>query len=833
MTQMNARIAELVSRLTALERERAEIVAEIDTLQSARSGKTAAIKVVPSTKAGDPIDRNSAIEKKIALFRRLFRGRSDLFPIRWENRTTGRSGYAPACANEWRRGICEKPRVKCSTCPNQAFRAVDETSIERHLRGVDANGAPFVMGVYPMLADNTCSFLAADFDEGEWRRDVSAFRETCRRHKIPVAIERSRSGNGAHAWIFFEEPIPAAARRLGAFLITDTMERVPDIGFGSYDRLFPSQDTMPAGGFGNLIALPLQGLARSSGNSVFIDESCSPYLDQWAFLSAIEPMARSTVDHLIEDASASGTILGVRIPLVDQDEEPWLAPPSRRQPPPAISGPLPSTITVVQADQIYIPRHALPPPLIARLIRLAAFQNPEFYAAQAMRRSTHDKSRIISCAELTSHHVALPRGCFDAVCDLLASVGIALTIEDCRTIGAPIPVAFTGALRPNQEQAIAALLPHDTGVLAASTAFGKTVLAIRMMAERGVNTLILVHRRQLMDQWIERLTAFSSLPRDAIGMIGGGRRKPKGQVDVALIQSLVRKGEVNDVVGNYGHLVVDECHHLSAVSFELVARRSKARYILGLSATVTRKDGHHPIIVMQCGPIRHRVDARSETAKRPFDHVVRIRDTNFQLQAPLDLSSPSIQDVFKELIADEARNDLIFDDVLRALEAGRSPVVITERTADLETIAKRLERFARHVIVLHGGQSEKQRRDVANRLASIPQAEERVIVATGRYLGEGFDDSRLDTLFLTMPIAWKGTLAQYAGRLHRLNDAKREVIIYDYVDMRVPVLARMATKRRIGYQAIGYEVLGTRDLFSQRAVTSRPPAEATLLSSRQ
>ena len=270
---MDARITELVARLTALERERAEILAEINTLRSVRSEEAAAIKAVPSAKAGDPIDRNSTIEKKIALFRRLFRGRSDVFPIRWENRTTGRSGYAPACANEWQRGICEKPKVKCSACPNQAFLAVDDVSIERHLRGTDANGAPFVMGVYPMLADNTCSFLAADFDEGEWRRDVFAFRETCQRHEIPVAIERSRSGNGAHAWIFFEEPIPAAsARRLGAFLITDTMERVPDIGFGSYDRFFPSQDTMPAGGFGNLIALPLQGLARSSGNSVFIDE---------------------------------------------------------------------------------------------------------------------------------------------------------------------------------------------------------------------------------------------------------------------------------------------------------------------------------------------------------------------------------------------------------------------------------------------------------------------------------------------------------------------------------------------------------------------------------
>jgi len=671
---MDARIAELMARLAALERERAEILAEINTLRSVRSEEAAAIKAVPSAKAGDPIDRNSTIEKKIALFRRLFRGRSDVFPIRWENRTTGRSGYAPACANEWQRGICEKPKVKCSACPNQAFRAVDDVSVERHLRGTDANGAPFVMGVYPMLADNTCSFLAADFDEGEWRRDVFAFGDSCERHGIPVAIERSRSGNGAHAWIFFDEPIPAtSARRLGAFLITDTMERVPDIGFGSYDRLFPSQDTMPAGGFGNLIALPLQGLARTSGNSMFIDESCSPYLDQWTFLSAIEPMARSRVDHLIEEASASGRILGVRIPLVDEDEEPWLAPPSRRQPPPAIGGPLPSAITIVQADQIYIPRHALPPSLIARLIRLAAFQNPEFYAAQAMRRSTHDKPRIISCAELTSHHVALPRGCLNAALDLLSSLGITVTIEDRRFSGEAIPLAFTGSLRSDQESAITALLPHDTGVLAATTAFGKTILAIRMMAERGRNTLILVHRRQLMDQWIERLTAFSTIPRDAIGVIGGGRRKPKGQVDVALIQSLVRKGEVDDIVGNYGHLVVDECHHLSAVSFELVARRSKARYILGLSATVTRKDGHHPIIVMQCGPVRHRVDARTEAAKRPFDHVVRIRDTSFQLQTTLGTPAPSIQDVLKELVDDEVRNDLIFDDVLCALERGAHP----------------------------------------------------------------------------------------------------------------------------------------------------------------
>jgi superfamily II DNA or RNA helicase len=450
--------------------------------------------------------------------------------------------------------------------------------------------------------------------------------------------------------------------------------------------------------------------------------------------------------------------------------------------------------------------------LIARLIRLAAFQNPEFYAAQSMRRPTHDKPRIISCAELTSHHIALPRGCFDAALDLFASLGVAVSIDDHRVTGKPISVSFQGELRPDQEKAIAALSPHDTGVLAATTAFGKTVVAIRMIAERRLNTLILVHRCQLMDQWVERLAAFSDLPREAIGVIGGGKRKPKGLVDVALIQSLVRKGDVDDLIGNYGHLIIDECHHLSAVSFELVARRAKSRYILGLSATVTRKDGHHPIIAMQCGPIRYSVSAKSEAAKRPFDHLVRVRRTKFILPGEADRPPPTIQEVFHALVNDEDRNALIFDDILHALDAGRSPVVITERTAHLEALATRLARFAKHVVVLRGGSSEKQRRETAQRLASIPETEERVVVATGRYLGEGFDDARLDTLFLTMPIAWKGAVTQYAGRLHRLHHAKREVVIYDYVDDNVPVLARMAAKRRTAYQALGYRMSAAAEL---------------------
>jgi superfamily II DNA or RNA helicase len=754
---------------------------------------------------------------KVELFRSLFRGRSDVFPLRWENLKTGKSGYAPACANEWKRGLCEKPRVKCSACPNQAFIVANDQVVANHLRGRGPGGAAFVAGVYPVLPDDTCWFLAADFDEAEWRRDVKAFAQACRAWDVPVAIERSRSGNGAHAWIFFDEPVSASlVRRLGSALITETLDQTPDIGFASYDRLFPSQDTVPSGGFGNLIALPLQGLARQAGNSVFLDDDLEPHHDQWTYLAGVQRLNRRTLEALVDAASAAGRILGVRIPVDDDDEEPWLAPPSRRRSPPTIAGALPSHLTMVVADQLYIPRKDLPPGLVSRLIRLAAFQNPEFYAAQAMRLATHDKPRIVSCAELTANHIGLPRGCFDVAMDLFVSLGVTVAIEDQRNRGAAIDTSFNGVLRPDQEAAVDALLPHDIGVLAATTAFGKTVVAARMIAERGVNVLVLVHRRQLMDQWVERLGAFLNAAPGMIGKIGGGKRKPSGLVDIALIQSLVRKGEVDDIVGDYGHLIVDECHHLSAVSFELVARRTKARYVLGLSATVTRKDGHHPIIFMQCGPVRKRVDARTEAGRRPFDHRVRIRQTAFRLpDSEAHAATVPIQDVYLALAGDEGRNELIFNDVLAALEAGRSPVVITERTDHLEALADRLSRFAKNVIILRGGQSERKRREAMDRLAAIPEQDERVIVATGRYLGEGFDDQRLDTLFLTMPIAWRGTLAQYAGRLHRLHDPKREVVIYDYVDRDVPVLARMAAKRAAGYSAIGYTTAQGPGLFDR------------------
>jgi superfamily II DNA or RNA helicase/very-short-patch-repair endonuclease len=380
-------------------------------------------------------------------------------------------------------------------------------------------------------------------------------------------------------------------------------------------------------------------------------------------------------------------------------------------------------------------------------------------------------------------------------------------VRDQRDPGQLLKATFQGELRPEQIVAAQAMLAQDTGVLAATTAFGKTVVAAWLIAQRGVNTIVLVHRSQLQQQWIERLSIFLGMPVGTIGRIGGGRNKPTGLLDVAVIQSLVRNGVVDDLVGNYGHLIVDECHHLSAQSFELVARQAKAKFVTGLSATVTRKDGHHPIIFMQCGPVRYRVSAKQRAAAHPFTHTVMVRPTSFR---PLRPANPNVRqqfrELYEELIADEERNQLICHDLIQTIREGRSPLVLTERNEHLDFLASQLARDVQHLVVLQGGMRKKELEAVSARLAAIPAREARVILATGRYVGEGFDDARLDTLFLTLPVSWHGTIAQYVGRLHRLYDGKREVRVYDYADLNVPMFARMFDRRGRGYEAIGYKM---------------------------
>lgn len=555
--------------------------------------------------------------------------------------------------------------------------------------------------------------------------------------------------------------------------------------------------------------MPLQKRARERGNSIFLDEQLEPLADQWAFLASVRKIGRGQAEALVRDAEGRGRIVGVRLVVSEDDEDcPWFAPPSRRRKEPAIEGPLPEMLELILADQIYISKEGIPPGLRSRLVRIAAFQNPEFYRAQAMRLPTYAKPRIIDCAEDHPKHFGLPRGCLDEVQRTLSTLHVKIVVRDERYRGNPLQVSFAGNLRAEQQAAANAILAHDTGVLAATTAFGKTVLAAWLIAKRGVNTIVLVHRQQLLEQWIERLSTFLGLSTANIGRLGGGRKKLTGALDVALIQSLVHKDVVDDRIANYGHLVVDECHHVSARSFELVARRAKARFVTGLSATVTRKDGHHPIIFMQCGPVRYRVDAKKQAATRPFTHHVLVRPTGFRASSEAAPDARvEFHKLYEALRLDDARNALICAEVIAAVREERCPLVLTERTEHLEYLATRLSSEIGPVITMQGGMARKELQLAHSRLLESPNNSGRVIVATGRFIGEGFDDPRLDTLFLALPVSWRGTIAQYVGRLHRLHDGKREVRVYDYADLDVPMLARMFDRRCRGYEALGYTIL--------------------------
>jgi superfamily II DNA or RNA helicase len=738
---------------------------------------------------------------KIALFRSLFRGREDVYAIRWEGKG-GKSGYSPAAAMDWRAINAARPEERKRIArKTRILLPLTEEVIRKHLTG------KHTVGIYPLLPAETCWFLAVDFDKKSWMADSTAFLQTCHRFHVSAILERSRSGNGAHVWIFFDRPVLAAdARKLGCALLTRTMEKRHEIGLDSYDRLFPSQDTLPKGGFGNLIALPLQKGPREHGNSVFLNELFEPYPNQWEFLESVQHIRVDTLSSLIRDLAPEGNALGVRLILPEEQnaEAPWLLRPSRARREEKITEPLPDTVRIIRSNLLYVEKNGLPSSMQDRLIRVAAFQNPEFYKAQAMRLSTYGKPRVISCSESFPEHVGLPRGCLEEVVELFKKNGVKTEIRDKRNPGQRIEVYFSSELRSEQQDAVRQTENFDDGILCAPTAFGKTVVAACLIAKRGVNTLVLVHRRQLMDQWRERLASFLSLASNEIGQFGGGKNKRTGIVDVAVIQSLQRKGVVQDFVADYGHVIVDECHHLSAFTFESVLRQIKAKYVLGLTATPTRKDGHHPIIYMQCGPIRYFLSPKKAAKASPLEHKVIARLTDFAWTG--SENEASIHDIYGALVADARRNDMIVEDVRRALLDGRSPLLLTSRTEHLDYLGERLRGLCQHVFALKGGMGTKQRKQIAESLSVVAPQEPRLILATGSYLGEGFDDARLDTLFLTMPISWRGTLQQYVGRLHRLHENKKEVLVYDYADVLVPMLARMYKKRLAGYSALGYVV---------------------------
>ncbi len=730
--------------------------------------------------------------EKIALFRRLFRGRLDVYPVRWESKTTGKSGYAPACANEWRAGVCEKPRIKCSDCGHRLLMAVSDEVIFNHLAGKQT------IGIYPLLEDDSCHFLAVDFDEAEWREDARAFMDACAELGVPAAMEISRSGQGAHVWVFFAGKVAARdARRLGTAIISHTCASTRQLKLDSYDRLFPNQDTMPKGGFGNLIALPLQKGPREHGFSVFVDPELRPYADQWGFLASITPMATHDIEPTILRASGGTHPLDVTF-IEDED----LATPWKRTRGPAsrLAVPMPTSLTVTLANLIYFEKAELPQALANRLIRLAAFQNPEFYRAQAMRMSVWDKPRVIGCAENFPQHIGLPRGCLDAALDLLRENGITADLNDERFPGRALEVTFVGALREDQLAAAEAMLAHDAGVLCAPTAFGKTVTAAAIIARRGVNTLVLVHRTELLKQWQERLQAFLGVGKAVIGTIGCGKSKPTGKIDIAVMQSVSRQGEINPLVEDYGQIIVDECHHVGAVSFDAILRRTKARYVLGLTATPIRRDGQQPIIFMQCGPIRHSASTPAG-APRELEVTPCFRDAQIDLP-----TEAGIQEVFRRLATDQARTEAVAAAVRETAAMGRKVLLLTERTEHLDAINEALADLVPSPFTLHGRMSKKQRAALVAELNALAPDSPRLLLATGKLVGEGFDHPALDTLVLAMPVSWKGTLQQYAGRLHREHAGKTGVRIIDFVDTGHPALLRMWDKRQRGYRAMGYRI---------------------------
>ncbi len=789
----NLSAADLRRRLAELTAAALKIEDELIALESERQLK------LNATTARAPTRAPYTPAEKVALFIDLFGTRRSVYPKRWENEKTGKSGYSPACDNEWRPNVCYKPKVKCAECLHQRFPPLDERAVEAHLRGTHT------LGIYAIGSDDNCRFLAADFDGEGWRDDVLAYREAAERVGVTVAIERSRSGNGAHAWIFFAEPVQAAtARRLGTILVAKASALRPTLGLGTYDRLFPNQDTLPAGGFGNLIALPLAKVPRHQGNTLFVNAKMEAFEDQWSYLAEIPRLSREELEKNLAKiapllpltpSSQSGSAIDHDFALQTDAAMLDLSQPRIRR------GLLSGEVTVRLDAQIHVPR-SLPTPILAGLRRLATFPNPVFHEKLRLRFPTFDTPRFLFAGEWHPDRLVLPRGVLEPCLALLETAGASVALQDRRQTSTRVIWKFQGALRKDQEAAVRNMLREDNGVLCAPPGAGKTVMGCALIARARTSALVLVHRAVLLDQWRETAMKFLGLKRKEIGVWRGRSPRLTRRLDIAMLPSLSRAEDRAVVLAGYGIVIVDECHHVPAASFEAVLKACPSQRLYGLTATPKRKDQLENLLFAQCGPIRHTmVNATIENPR-----IVRVRRTT--LTMPPDAGArPPIHVVWETLVRDEGRIAVIVADLLSCVTTGRSPLVLADRKVYLDRLAEAFATQAAGVARyrLDGTMGKKARLEVLRQIAEHYAAGKPfVLFATASLIGEGFDLPRLDTLVLSMPLSFKGRLIQYAGRLHRQHEDKGDALIFDYLDENQAITNAMFRRRLAGYKELGY-----------------------------
>lgn len=778
------RIIQIEAELHDLEARRQRLLAELREIRSPEKSPELPLgKAVPETN-----------EEKIGLFLSLFGARREVYPKLWVNHKKGTKGYSPACGNEWVHGLCEKPRVKCSDCPNQAFPPLDDKAIHAHLTG------RHTIGTYAIRSDDSCIFLAADFDGKGWVDDIAAYRRAAEEMGITVAIERSRSGNGGHAWIFFLHSVPAAlARRLGTLIVSRASSFHAGMKLSTYDRFFPNQDTCPQGGFGNLIALPLQQEPRKLGHTLFLDEQFEPLPEQWAYLAGLQKIDLEGLERILKSTSGvKNETRDAESIALDFDEKTLdVIPQAVRR------GDFPNALKLLRNSQLTIPLHGLPSSVKAGLKRLGTLANPLFYEKQRLRFPTTNIPRFIFCGEEHDDRLILPRGTLQDIEKLISKASGKVSIIDKRPQPKPVNFSFCGTLTATQDAAVSAMLLHDEGVLVAPPGAGKTVMACAAIARRSVPALILVHRKQLLDQWSDRLQTFLGLSKREIHILGKARY-PDAPVALGMFPTLARSEHQEAVFAKYGHVIIDECHHVPAASFEAAMKHCTSRFILGLTATPRRKDGLQKILFLQCGPVRHTIASdHSENQSR----TVFVRE--FSLRIPPEKDRIPIHKIWEFLVQSRERNRAIASDVAAALREGRYCALLSDRKEHLRTLESLLKEKEplENLFLIDGSTGQKERESILNKLrARAAEDCPFVLLATASLLGEGFDMPELDTLFLAMPISFKGRLIQYAGRLHRFSEKKKSVRIYDYVEPDHPLTAQMYRKRTAAYREMGYSI---------------------------